>query len=431
LAASLEVRAPVIYATLLLALTMLPILLLHGLQGSFFAPLAAAFIMATLVSLAVAVLITPPLALIFFGKASLHEEPAYVVRTKEWHDKVLVRACGKPMLAVGGAVVAAVVTVAGLALFNSELLPAFREGHFVLGVAGPPGTSLAVMRKYGEGMSHDLLAIDGIQSVEQQLGRSEGGEDTWGTETTEFHVELRSKLSGKKQDAIQEDIQGVLKSYPGLRTEVLTFLGDRIGESLSGQTAALAVGVYGAGLDTLDKTANAIAAVLGGIDGAADVQVQTPPQTPVVRIDLNFDSLARYGLSAAEVLDAVQAVYQGAVAAQTFADNRALDLVLTTSPELRQDPESVGDLLLRSSAGIAVPLKNVAHVYLTEGRTSIAHEGGRPRQVVTVNPKPADVARVTKDARAQIAAKVKLPSGVYLEYTGSSSARRPSPWRAA
>jgi CzcA family heavy metal efflux pump len=421
LAASLEVRAPVIYATLLLALTMLPILLLHGLQGSFFAPLAAAFIVATLVSLAVAVLITPPLALIFFGKASLHEEPAYIVRAKAWHNRVLERACGKPMLAVFSSVVALVVTVAGLTLFNSELLPAFREGHFVLQIAGPPGSSLSVMRKYGEGISRDLLAIGGVQSVEQEIGRSEGGEDTWGTETSEFHVELQPKLSGKKQDAIQEQIHGALDAYPGLQTEVLTFLGDRIGESLSGETAALAVGVYGGDLDTLDTVADEIAGVLGGVDGAADVRVQTPPKTPVVRIDLDFTALPRYGLSAAEVMDAVQAVYQGAVGAQIYADNRALDVALTTAPELRQDPESVGELLLRSSSGIAAPLNKVAHVYLTEGRTSIAHEGGRPRQVVTANPKPSDVSRVTKAARAAIAAKVKLPPGVYLEYTGAAA----------
>ncbi len=421
LAASLEVRAPVIYATLLLALTLLPILMLHGLQGSFFSPLAAAFIIATLVSLAVAILITPPLALIFLGNTRLRDEPGYIVRAKDWHDRMLVRVCEKPRWAIVGASVATVMTIAGFLVFNSELLPAFRESHFVLQVSGTPGTSLAVMRKYGEGISHDILAIDGVQSIEQEIGRSEGGEDTWGTETSEFHVELAAKLSGKRQDEIEAAIHDELESYPGLQTEVVTFLGDRIGESFSGETASLAVGVYGADLDTLDRTADQIAAVLSKVDGAEDVKVATPPQTPVMRIDLNFVSLARYGLSSADVLGAVQAVYQGTDAAQIYADNRVVDIALTTTPELRRDPEGVGDLLLRSSSGIAVPLKQVAQIYLTEGRTSIAHEGGRPRQVVTANPKPADVNRVTKAAREAIMQQVKLPAGVYLEYTGTAA----------
>ena len=418
--ASVEVRAPVIYATLMLALVLLPVLLLHGLQGAFFSPLAAAFIIATLASLAVAILVTPPLALLLLNKARLHDEPGVLVRTKDWHQGLLARAIARPRWAVGATVVAAAATVAGFLLFNSELLPSFREGHFVLVVQGPPGTSLAVMRDYGQRITTELLAIDGVQSAEQQIGRAEGGEDPFGTEKSEFHVELKPSLPGKRQDEIQGGIHKVLDSYPGLTTEVLTFLGDRIGESLSGETAALAVGVYGADLDTLDKIAAQIAAVLEKVPGAVDVQVQTPPSTPVVRIDLDFQALARYGVSPAEALDAVQTAYQGATVAQIFQDIRAIDIAVTTAPDLRQDPEAVGDLLIRSATGTVVPLKSIAKVYLTEGRTSVSHDGGRPRQVVTANPPPKDAAKFTKAAEKAIAAQVKLPVGVYLDYTGTA-----------
>jgi len=419
--ASVEVRAPVIYATLMLALVLLPVLLLHGLQGAFFSPLAAAFIIATLASLAVAVLVTPPLALLLLkGGARLHDEPIALIRTKDWHERMLRRAVERPRLAVGATALAAVVTVAGFLLFNSELLPSFREGHFVLAVQGPPGTSLAVSRDYGQRITRDLLKIDGIADAEQQIGRAEGGEDTWGTEKSEFHVELEPGLSGRKQDEIQASIHKVLDSYPGLTTEVLTFLGDRIGESLSGETAALAVGVYGADLDTLDKVADQIARVLEKVPGAVDVRVQTPPSTPVVRVDLDFQALARYGVSPAEALDTVQTAYQGATVAQIFQDIRAIDIAVTTTPELRQDPEAVGDLLIRGAGGAAVPLKSIAKVYLTEGRTSVSHDGGRPRQVVTANPAPQDVAKVAKAAQKAVAAQVKLPPGVYLDYSGTA-----------
>jgi CzcA family heavy metal efflux pump len=420
LAASVEVRAPVIYATLMLALVLLPVLLLHGLQGAFFSPLAASFIIATLASLAVAVVITPPLALLLLQRATVHGEPPFLRHTKAWHHQVLRRAVGAPGLALGATAVALAVTVAGFVLFNSELLPSFREGHFVLGVSGPPGTSLGVMRDYGQRISKELIAIDGIGSVEQQIGRAEGGEDTWGTEKSEFHVELKPGLSGRKQDAIQDGIHKVLDGYPGLKTEVLTFLGDRIGESLSGETAALAVGIYGADLDTLDKVAADVAAVLRTVPGAVDVQIQTPPSTPVVRVDLDLPSLARFGISPSEALDAVGSAYQGASAAEIFKENRTLSVDVTTPPELRRDPETVGDLLIRSSGGTAVPLRAIAKVYLTEGRTLVTREGGRPRQVVTANPAPDDTARVSKAAEAAIAAKVKLPPGVYLDYTGTA-----------
>jgi CzcA family heavy metal efflux pump len=419
--ASVEVRAPVIYATLMLALVLLPVLLLHGLQGAFFSPLAASFIIATLASLAVAVLVTPPLALLLLAGKPLHDEPAALVRAKDWHQRLLTRAVAAPRWAVGASLVAMAVTVAGFLVFNSELLPSFRESHFVLGVQGPPGTSLSVMRDYGQRITRDLLAIDGVASAEQQLGRAEGGEDAFGTERSEFHVELKPGLSGARQDEIQEAIHKILDSYPGLSTEVLTFLGDRIGESLSGETAALAVGVYGADLDTLDRTANQIAAVLEKVPGAVDVKVQTPPSTPVVRVDLDFPALARYDVTPTEALDAVATAYQGAVAAQIFQDIRSVDIAVTTTPELRQDPEAVGDLMIRGAGGTAVPLKSIARVYLTEGRTSVSHEGGRPRQVVTANPPPQDAAKVTRAAQKAIAAQVKLPPGVYLEFTGTAA----------
>jgi CzcA family heavy metal efflux pump len=418
--ASVEVRAPVLYATLMLALVLLPVLLLHGLQGAFFSPLAAAFIIATLASLAVAVVLTPPLALLILRRSALKIEPGWLRHTKHWHERLLRRGIGSPRAEIVLAVLALVVTIAGFAMFESELLPSFRESHFVLGVSGPPGTSLSVMRDYGARISRELLAIDGVGTVEQQIGRAEGGEDAWGTEKSEFHVELKPGLGGRRQDELQDRIHKVLAGYPGLTTEVLTFLGDRIGESLSGETASLAIGVYGADLDTLDRTARQIAAVLKGVDGAVDVQLQTPPSTPVMRVDLDYPALARFGIAPSDALEAVGSAYQGEAGARIFQSNKTIEVAVTTPPDLRRDPETVGDLLIRSSAGAAVPLRQVAHVYLAETRTSVSHEGGRPRQVVTTNPPPGAAARVTRDARKAIVEKVRLPPGVYLEFTGAA-----------
>jgi CzcA family heavy metal efflux pump len=422
--ASLEVRAPVIYATLVVAFVLLPVLLLHGLQGAFFSPLAAAFILATLASLAVAVVVTPPLTLLLLRKARLHDEPRALVGAKDWHDRVLEKICARPNLAVIAAVVATVLTGAGLVWFKSELLPAFKESHFVLGVSGPPGTSLGAMRTYGEAITKDLLAIPGVQSAEQQIGRAEGGEDTWGTNKSEFHVELKPRLKAAEQDRIEKSIHTVLDAYPGLTTEVLTFLGDRIGETLTGETASLAINVYGPDLDQIDAAAAQIAALVKTLPGAKDVQAPTPPVAPGVRVDLDFARMARYGLSASEVMDAVQTAYEGSVPAQIYDNARVVQIAVTTPPDDRRDPEAVGDLVLRGANGVTVPLKSVARVALADGRTSISHEGGLRREVVTANPDPKDVQAVTKAAQAAISARIKLPPGVYVAYAGTAEGAR-------
>ena len=139
------------------------------------------------------------------------------------------------------------------------------------------------MRDIGGRVTKDLLTIPGIDTVEQQIGRASAGEDTWPPNRSEFHVQL-GNVSGREEDAVLQRIRATLDSYPGISTEALTFLGDRIGESLSGETAAVAIGVYGADLDVLDRVGAQIAAVVEKIPGAADVQLKSPPATPLLRV---------------------------------------------------------------------------------------------------------------------------------------------------
>lgn len=416
LKASLEVRSPVIYATLVIALVLVPVLMMGGLQGAFFAPLALAFILSTLISLVVAIVVTPALSFLMLRDSRLAAEPGFLRGLKRWHQSILEAVSNRPAPIFIGSGVISLLAVAALFFFNAELLPAFKEGHFVLGVSAQPGTSIAVMRRYGQSISQDLLKIDGIATVEQQIGRSEGGEDAFGTEQSEFHVELKPHLSGAQQDDIEEQIHKVLDSYPGLQTEVLTFLGDRIGESLTGETAAIAVNLYGADADTLEASAQEIKTVLEGVPDAGDVQVQTPPKTPSVRVDIDRTAAAQHGISPADILSAVQSAYQGATAAQIYRNDRSYEVAVTLPNELRQSPEAVSELLIRAPDGSMARLGDMARVQLSESRTTVSHIGGRLVETVTANPVPAKVSTVTRAAQVSIAQKVKLPKGVYVQY---------------
>ncbi len=264
LAASIEVRAPIVYATFVLAATVAPILFLSGLQGAFFSPLAFSFLLATMASLAVALTVTPAFALLLLRNVRVHEEFGVLIALKSGHEKLLRSISSKPGFAIAATVLAGALTIGGFFLFGSELLPAFRERHYVLQVNGPPGASFGWMRQIGTQVSKDLLDIPGITTVEQQIGRATAGEDTWPPNRSEFHVQL-GDVSGKQEDEVLNRIRAVLDSYPGVSTEALTFLGDRIGESLSGETASVAIGVYGPDLDTLDQVGSRIVKVLEGI----------------------------------------------------------------------------------------------------------------------------------------------------------------------
>src|SRR5256714_2541191 len=231
-------------------------------------------------------------------------------------------------------------------------------------------------------------------------------------------------MSGRAEEAPQAAIRAALQHYPSLRTEVLTFLGDRLSEALSGEVAPVAVNVFGPDLDELDRVADEIAAVARTVPGASDVQVQAPSGAPFLRVDLRPEQLGQYGFTAADVLDTVETAYQGTTAAQIYDANKVIDLTVRLPPAERVDPEAIGQLLVRTANGVTVPLKDLATLSLTEGRTGIMHEGARRRQVVTLNPTTSDIGGFVARLQKAIARRVQLPPTGYLEFAGAASGER-------
>lgn len=418
LAAALEVRSAVVYATFIVTLVFLPVLTMSGLQGKFFAPLGFAFILANLASLLVALTVTPALCYALLSRTKPHEPPDYLLRLKKVHRAALEKINRTPKAALVTVSVLFVAALATLPFFGGEFLPDFREGHFVAQITMAPGTSLPEMKRLGTLMSQELLKIDGIQSVEEQIGRAEGGEDTWGSHRGEMHIEL--KPDAGDQEKIQESIRDTLKKYPGVQSEVLTFLGDRIGETISGETAGVVINIFGDNLDVLDAKADEVAQVLGKVPGAADIQVAAPPGAPRLVIQLLPKRLTQFGFRPVEVLDAVQMAYQGEVVAQTYEGNKVFDVDVILDPVSRQQPEAVSGLLVSNPGGRQMPLGKLANIYLANGRYAILHDGARRRQTITCNPAGRDVASFVADAQRQIAAQVKFPAGVYAEFGGAA-----------
>jgi Cu/Ag efflux pump CusA len=417
--ASLEVRSAVVYASFIVALVFLPVLTMSGLQGRFFAPLGEAFILAIMASLLVALTVTPALCFVMLSRARPRAEPYYLRRLKDLHGRALVRLSRRPVATLSIALALFVGAAATLPFFGAKFLPEFREGHFVLQISAAPGTSLTEMLRLGERISHELLQNPHLKTVEQQIGRAEMGEDTWGPHRSEFHVEL-NPLPGREEAKVQGEIRAALKKFPGIQSEVLTFLGDRIGETIAGETDQVIVNVFGEDLDVLDQKAAEIARILSSIHGSADVQVKSPPGAPRMAVRLRADRLTQLGFRPVEVLEAIETAFQGAVVAQIYEGNKVFDVAVILEPAGRQEPESLGSLKISNAQGTRMPLRELADVYLSAGRYAILHDGARRRQTVTCNPEGRDLASFVAEAKKQIEANVKFPAGVYPVYSGAA-----------
>src|SRR6185503_8585884 len=309
---------------------------------------------------------------------------------KTRYERVLKRLAMHPGSAIMVGVVICLLALAKLPGFGEEFLPSFREGHFVLQVSVAPGSSLGETLRIGQRISEALLANTNIATVEQQVGRAEQGEDPWGPHRSEFHVELKP-ISGEQQEEMEKTIRKILEGYPGIQFEVMTFLADRIGESISGETQPVVVNVFGADLDAIDAKAKEIQRVLERIKGAKDVQIKEPAGSPRVVVKLRAERLTQFGFRPVDALDALQTAYQGTVVAQTFHENRVHDVAVILSEAERRDPEAIASLQLRNAQGLRLPLRELAEIYPASGRHAILHEGARRRQTVTCGVEGVDV----------------------------------------
>jgi Cu/Ag efflux pump CusA len=247
-------------------------------------------------------------------------------------------------------------------------------------------------------------------------------------EYSEFEIDLR-RQGAEDAEQVQRQLKSSLQGFAGFSFEVLSFLSERIKETLSGTTAAVAVKIYGDDLAAIDRAAQDIARVLGTIRGrdgqpaAVGLRVEAQTGTPELVVRVRPEDAARRGLRNANILDAVHAAYQGAEAGQVYDRNRVIDLAVILEPRARNDVDAIANLWLTAPGG-RVQLKQVADVFLADGRFLIAHEGGLRRQAVTCNVgKNLDTATFVAEAERQVKA-MALPAGVSYAFTGEHEAQR-------
>jgi len=423
LAASLEVRHAIVYATFIVALVFLPVLTIGGITGRLFGPLAVSFLLATLASLVVALTVTPALCLALLARARPHEEPRYLARLKRWHRSLLTGVSTAPRFTMALVVLLVAGAVATLPFFGGEFLPEFREGHVIIHMAAVPGSSLGHSLEMGRRVTAELLKDQRIVSVGQQAGRAEVGEDTFGPHYSEMHTEF-AEMEGEEGEAFISVLRGYLAQFPGLSFKIMPFLMERMEEVLSGATAEVVVKLQGHDLDALDRAAAEVLRVMKSVRGAADVTVESQPGAPELVVRLRPERLAAYGLAPEDALATVEAAFQGIEVGQVFRAEQVSDVTAVLPREDRAAPERIGRILLSTRTGVRVPLREVADVFIGESRSAIVHEAAQRRQQVTCNVVGRDTAGFLAELKRRVAREAQLPPGVYPVYAGSAEEQR-------
>ncbi|MGH8140110.1 MAG: efflux RND transporter permease subunit [Steroidobacteraceae bacterium] len=421
MSASMEVRRPVFYATAAVAMAFLPILMMTGLQGAFFRPLSISFLLAVGLSLLVAMSATPALCAIAMAKHQPRSEAAFLQRLKRSQSRTIVWLNERPRALFAILVSSGIAGVAFLPLLGARLLPDFRENYLIAHASLRPGVALSETSRVGKDISRGLMGIHGVKSVAEQIGRAENGQDPDAPNKSEFEVQIDPRL-GRTAADIDAAIRDIFDDYPNQLVEIYSVLAERIGETLSGESAPFSISVIGSDLDADDRVGAQIVDVLRQLPDSGSVRLAVPPRQVELRIELIPEQLAIYGLQAADVLQTVNAAFHGSVAAELNQADRSVPVVVRIAA-VGADPHAVGAVLLRGLDGALTPLSTVARIETVLARSLVDHQDGLRRQIVVASPKSADQSGYARLARKTIAAKVDLPPGVYLRYGGAAEAQ--------
>lgn len=421
LGASLEVRRPVFYATAAVAVAFLPILTMSGLQGAFFRPLSIAFLLAVGLSLLVAMSATPALCALVMAQHEPKSEAGILRRLKRGQLRVVAWLDLRPRTLMAIVLVSGLAGIVCLPLLGARLLPDFRENYLIAHASLRPGISLTETTRIGQQISQGLIGIPGVKSVAEQIGRAENGQDPDAPNKSEFEVQIDPQ-HGRTAAEIDSAIRDVFDDFPNQLVEIYSVLAERIGETLSGESAPFTISVIGSDLDADDEVGTQIVAALQGLRDSGSVRLTVPPREAELHVELRPERLTQYGLQAADVLQTVNAAYHGSVAAELNQADRSIPVVVRIA-RAGADPHAVGALLLRGRDGALTPLSAVAEVSMVSARSLIDHQDGLRRQIVVASPKGADQAAYAEAARKAIAEKVQLPPGIFLRFGGAAEAQ--------
>jgi CzcA family heavy metal efflux pump len=416
--ASIEVRAAVTFATFTVILVFFPVLTMPGVAGRMFSPLAIAYIAAILVSLLVALTVTPALCSLLLSNRDLPEaDSPLVLHLKRMYVRALRIVEATPRLIIAGVV--SIVAATGIFIaptLESSFIPPLQEGNLTLHMTAVPGTSVHQSLELGGAVTEALLRSPFISLVAQRVGRAELADDSNGTHSSEFEVALKP-LNGAQYDQAINSIRGTVSGFAGAVFSLNSFLTERINEILSGYTEGVAVNVYGSDLAALDRAGRQIAHGMNGIHGVSDVMLQSPPGMPQLTIRLRPEALARWGFDATTVSDTIRTAYGGNVVAQTYEGDRVFGVSVILDPARRRNLHDVRSLPLRGPDGNYVELGDLADVYEESGRYIVQHEASRRVETVTCNLTGISAGDFIREAQKRVS-RMHLPRGAYIGFAG-------------
>lgn len=418
--ASSEVRNSIVLSTVIVVLVFIPLFFLGGIEGRLFVPLGVAYIISIIASLFVSLTVTPILcSYLLPSSKAIHEEKegALVRGLKSFARGVLHRTLPHPVAVLSGAALLLAATLLLLPLMGRNFLPDFNEGTATIGIAGPPGISLAASDALGMKIEEAILSVPEVKSTVRRTGRAEMDEHAEGVHWHEIDVDF--KEDGRDRSVVLQEVRANIEKTADVYVNLGQPISHRLDHLLSGVRAQIALKIFGPDLGELRRIGGEVYDVLKDVEGIVDLQTEPLVLIPQLKIAIDREASGRSGLTTGTIAEDLEIALNGETVAQFLENQRMHDVFLRLDDPSRATPERIGQTLIKvMPTGEGVRLDNVANVYQGTGPNMINREDMQRRIVVSANTHGRDLGGVVDELQKKIAEKVKLPEGYFVKLGG-------------
>jgi cobalt-zinc-cadmium resistance protein CzcA len=414
-----EILRPIVFAIGIIIVVYLPILSFQEVEGKMFRPMALTVIFALAGSLIFALTYVPVMASLFL-KNLVPGEPWLARQSDRIHERLRRLTLRKPRTVVW---VTAAVLVSSFIIapyLGSEFIPTLDENVINLDVLQVPSISLEQAVTNSTEAEKSLLELPEVDRVVSRIGRPEIATDTTGPDESDVYIFLKPRpqwRAGSKDELLEAIERKLNERVPGMRFGFSQPIEERVNDMISGVKGDVAIHIYGDSMDGMARVGEKMMNVLAAIPGAVDLKMIPRTGLPSVNIEIDRNAVARYGINASDVLEAIKTI-GGYVVGQVVEGQARYPLQVRFEETARRSLRQLYDIKVASPHGALIPLAELARINVSQGPVAIWRENLSRRITVAANVRGTDLGSFVSAAKSAVASKVELPRGWWLEWGG-------------
>ena len=412
-----EVGMPVIFGVFVIILVFLPLMTLQGMEGKIFSPLAFTIAIALAISLFLSLTLSPVLCSFFLKGGAADDDTRITSFLRRGYKSILNLAMRKEKTIIFIALCLLALAIGLYTLLGKSFIPIMKEGSLVPQINRVASISLDESIKMEKEALKMIMKVPGVKTVVSKLGRGESPADPVGPNESDPIVTLDLDV-GLSQDEIADDIRARLEELPGVQIVMSQPIAERVDEMVTGVRSQIAVKIFGDDIGELRRLSERVIRILRTVPGSRDVRIERLSGQQSLAIKINRRAIARHGINVSDVNELIETAIGGKEITSLFEGERRFKVALRLPGRLRNNIDSIHDLLLLAPSGALVPLNALATIKIMDGPAQISRDNAKRRVVVGANVSGRDLDGFVKEVQNRVAEKIKLPPGYFLKWGG-------------